>query len=347
MKAPVVSVVMPVYNRERYVGAAIQSILDQTFTDFEFIIVDDGSSDGSVDVIQNFDDPRIRLIILGENRGIGVARNTGNNAARGEYIAVMDSDDIALPQRLEKQVAYMRARPDVGICGASIRMVDEGLKPIGREQTSDADNDLCRAKLFLSMPFAHPTFMVKSDIYRRVSYPTQFEVVKDYAFLVQASASTRLGAVKDVLLLMREHGGRISNTQSDRQMEDSMRVRTEVLGNMGLTLDVQDREIWQRFRACQTDILAPQELQAISDLGARILEANRQSAYTSQPALHSVFARRWWSICRRSVNLGKPMFDIYRRSPIKWQGPLSTLYEARLWSLYMGMGRKLRMPQWF
>ena len=346
MSQPVVSVVMPVYNRERYVGAAIQSILDQTFTDFEFIIVDDGSSDGSVDVIQNFDDPRIRLIILGENRGIGVARNTGNNAARGEYIAVMDSDDIALPQRLEKQVAYMRAHPDVGVCGASIRYVDEGFKPIGVWR-ADVENGICRAKLFFGLPFAHPTFMVKSDIYRRVSYPTQFEVVKDYAFLVQASASTRLGAVKDVLLLMREHGGRISNTQSDRQMEYAMRVRSEVLGNMGLTLDKQGQDIWRKLQLAYPVALEPQELQAISDLGARILEADRQSAYTSQPALHSVFARRWWSICRRSVNLGKPMFDIYRRSPIKWQGPLSTLYEARLWSLYMGMGRKLRMPQWF
>ena len=343
MKAPVVSVVMPVYNRKHYVGAAIQSILDQTFTDFEFIVVDDGSNDDSVEVIRSFDDPRIRLIILGENRGQSVARNTGNTAARGEYIAVMDSDDIALPQRLEKQVAYMRAHPDVGICGASIRYVDEGFKPIGVWRV-DVENGICRAKLFFGMPFKHISFLIRREIYQSVFYGPKWLICEDYAYLVAASAITRLGAVKEVLLLVREHGGRISNTQSDRQMEYNMRVRFEVLGNIGLTLGVQDREIWQRFFACQTDILALQELQAISDLGARILEANRQSAYASQPALHALLARLWWGRCRQSSMIhGKSVFGIYHCSPLKWQGPLRYAHELRMYSLCHGVGRNVSL----
>ena len=106
MNNPLVSVVMPVYNREMYVGAAIESILGQTFTDFELIIVDDGSTDQSVAIIQGYRDPRIRLIRFSQNKGVSAARNVGNHEARGEFIAVMDSDDIALPKRLEKQLAF-------------------------------------------------------------------------------------------------------------------------------------------------------------------------------------------------------------------------------------------------
>ena len=103
---PIVSVVMPAYNVELYVEEAVRSILNQTFRDFEFIIVDDGSTDRTPEILRTFTDPRIRLLFNEKNEGNYPARNRGCRLARGKYIAVMDADDVALPERLEKQVRF-------------------------------------------------------------------------------------------------------------------------------------------------------------------------------------------------------------------------------------------------
>ena len=128
---PAVSVVMPVYNGEKYVAEAIESILAQTFTDFEFIIVDDGSRDRSPEIISDYErrDDRIRFLAFEQNKGRAAAKNLGIEAATGQYIAGMDSDDVSLPQRLEKQVDFLRANPDIGVVGACAPLTDENLNP--------------------------------------------------------------------------------------------------------------------------------------------------------------------------------------------------------------------------
>ena len=127
-----VSVVMPVYNGERFLAAAIESVLSQTFSDFEFIIVDDGSRDGSARTIQDYAkrDSRIRVIEHRDNRGEASARNTGIAAATGDYIAGMDADDVSLPERLRRQAEFLDAHAEIGGVGVSARRVSEDLKPI-------------------------------------------------------------------------------------------------------------------------------------------------------------------------------------------------------------------------
>ena len=122
---PLVSVVMPVYNGEKYLAEAIDSILNQTFTDFEFIIVDDGSTDGSAEIIRTYQerDERVRLLQLERNMGIADARNAGIAVAKGEFIAAMDADDASLPERLEQQVQFLRSHPEIGGLGTMGRVV--------------------------------------------------------------------------------------------------------------------------------------------------------------------------------------------------------------------------------
>src|ERR1700744_6185225 len=114
MTFPKISIVIPVYNGERFIGKAILSILNQTFKDIEVIIVDDGSFDGTVSVINSIKDVRIRLIQNNINMGNAKARNIGNEAARGKYIAVLDADDVALPERLQIQYNYLEQNTKVG-----------------------------------------------------------------------------------------------------------------------------------------------------------------------------------------------------------------------------------------
>ena len=122
---PKVSVVMPAYNAEAYIGAAMESILSQSFGDFEFLILNDCSTDGTEAIIQSYDDPRIVYIKNEKNMGVAATLNKGLAAAQGEYIARMDADDFSLPQRFEKQVAYLDAHPEVVVLGTQVQFFSD------------------------------------------------------------------------------------------------------------------------------------------------------------------------------------------------------------------------------
>ncbi len=124
-----VSVIMPVYNVEKYVGEAIQSVLDQSFTDFELIIVNDGGTDSSLDICRSFDDPRIRIVSQ-RNRGLAGARNTGIAHARGEFIALLDSDDRWSPDKLMLHTIHLRSNPRVDASYSGSRLIDEDGNPL-------------------------------------------------------------------------------------------------------------------------------------------------------------------------------------------------------------------------
>ncbi len=125
---PKVTVLMPVYNAEKYLKTAIESILKQTFSDFELLIINDGSTDGSEEIIRSFNDKRIRLFNNEQNLGIIKTLNKGLNLAKGEYIIRMDADDISLPDRLELQVKYMEENPGIGISGTQARIFGDTKK---------------------------------------------------------------------------------------------------------------------------------------------------------------------------------------------------------------------------
>lgn len=129
MTTPTISVVMPIYHVEKFVGEAVQSVLDQTYANFELICVDDGGSDRSMDIVRAFDDPRIRIICQA-NRGLAGARNSGIAAARGEFVALLDSDDIWHRDKLMLHFIHLRANPDVGVSYAGSRMIDARGEPL-------------------------------------------------------------------------------------------------------------------------------------------------------------------------------------------------------------------------
>ena len=118
MKSPQISVVMPAYNAEKYITEAIDSILFQTFKDFEFIIINDASTDSTKDIIESYKDPRIKLVNNEQNKGVAKSLNIGISVACGKYIARMDADDIALPERFQKQFDFMEQHPNIDVCGS-------------------------------------------------------------------------------------------------------------------------------------------------------------------------------------------------------------------------------------
>ena len=222
---------MSVYNCEDYVAEAIESILAQSFTDFEFIIVDDGSQDGSADIVRAYAsrDDRIRLSRLERNMGAADARNHAMPLASGEYIAVMDSDDVSLPQRLERQVAYLRANPSIGVLGAGAQAVDEDLLPLYPFELPE-HHALIVFNLFVGSFFVHPTVMMRRGLLASVGgYEPSRRTAIDVELWSRLLWKTRFANLPETLLLYRRHEAQHHTSRDARLRAEAWEVRVRLL----------------------------------------------------------------------------------------------------------------------
>ncbi len=199
MSDPAVSVVMCVYNGERWLREAIGSVLAHPGADFEFVIVDDGSTDGSPEIIRSYRDERIR-VVRQANQGLAAARNTGAREARGRYIAYIDADDVAEPQRLAVQSAFLNAHPDVAAVGCSVRIIDENgrLLLVQRVATGAA---LCRRRLFHGQFYNYgSSLMIRRDALREVGpFRTFFVQREDVDFMLRLAERFAIDNVPETL----------------------------------------------------------------------------------------------------------------------------------------------------
>ncbi len=226
-----VSVVMPVFNGERFLAEAIESILSQTFTDFEFIIVDDGSQDRSAAVAGSYaqHDERIRFVRLERNVGEADARNHGFARARGELIATMDCDDVSLPQRLQRQVDYLRGNPSVGVLGTGAQAVNEELRPLFNFDLPQ-QHALIVMNLFVGSFFIHPSTMMRRDAVADVGgYETSRRTAPDTELWSRLMWRTRFANLPERLLLYRWHHEQIHRKRDALAMKQASEVRERLL----------------------------------------------------------------------------------------------------------------------
>lgn len=227
MNNPRVSVLMAAYNAMPYLPAAVQSILDQTLTDFQFVIVDDGSTDGSAAYFDTLKDPRIHLIRQA-NAGLSAALNTGVEACTAPYIARMDADDISLPHRLAEQADYLDNRPSVGCVGSQV--CPFGDRRVGAALHLPTTHDqIAMALLEGRHGIVHPSAMLRAEPLRKIGgYWPMRVVAEDYDMFLRLSEVTRLAATDTVLYHMRFHMGSLNGRgmKKMRRSVDYARDRT-------------------------------------------------------------------------------------------------------------------------
>lgn len=221
-RTPRIAVVLPVYNGEKYIREAIQSVLDQTLTDFELLVIDDASTDHTPDIVSRFSDRRLRVIRLPNNRGQGAALNTGVRASRSEFMARMDADDICHPRRFERQVAFLEAHPEVAICGTWYRTFGARNVPARLPVTPEH----IRADLFFGAAMGSPTIMLRRSFLDQhvLAFNEEFRNAEDYEFLARAADLTRLATLPEFLFFYRHHDGQVTVTQHRDQNEKANRV---------------------------------------------------------------------------------------------------------------------------
>ncbi|BDT78368.1 glycosyltransferase family 2 protein [Polynucleobacter yangtzensis] len=239
---PLISVLMPAYNSELYIAEAIESILNQSYQNIELIIFDDGSSDNTRQVIQSFDDPRIVKILSDQNYGVVRARNDMIDRASGQYIALMDADDIADRTRLEKQLRSLEAG-ECDLCGSAQWVLDEASGKIKKSKDKFTDADL-RSLLSVYCGLCNSAMMGKAEIFKRFKYDTTILTSEDYyLWVVMAAAGYRFLNLKERLITYRRYPAQTSSVHLDKFRITTIEVQKKYLELLGISLDFYPRQL--------------------------------------------------------------------------------------------------------
>ena len=212
---------MPVYNGEQHLKQAIESVLGQTFVDFELLIIDDGSNDGSGKIINSYEDERIRLVKNKKNKGIIFSLNKGLALARGEYIARMDADDISLPERLSKQYRFMENNPGVALVGCWAKIIGEDGRPLNDKRLPSKHGEI-KFNLLFRNPFIHSSIFFRKNLIKAMGgYDYNYKHAEDFA-LYSKLIKNNLKTVNlpEFLIKFRVHGGSIGQTTSTKSIQD-------------------------------------------------------------------------------------------------------------------------------
>jgi|GEM_PF-1447373 len=303
--APKVSVLMTVYNGAIYLREAMDSILGQSFADFEFVIVDDGSSDASVRIVRSYADPRIRLIVSPKNLGQTPALNVGLRECRGRYVARMDADDVAFPDRLLRQVALLDANPEIGIVGGAMWIIDSAGRRI--DFAYQPEDDLAiRLTSLTRNPFHHPTVTLRRDVLVRygLEFNEIYQANQDFDLWTRLLPVTRAANLPQAVLAYRIHGTNISVTRADEQQRTSIdfsaRRQRDELGEVRLTSEatyaifdaIHGSHIAGRARA---NDVAPM-IADLVDLGEAFLARNASKDIAAARRYLASMALRAWIV---------------------------------------------------
>lgn len=232
---PKISVIMSVYSGMPFLKEAVESILRQTYKNFEFIIVDDASTDDSWSYLKGLKDRRIKLIKNKKNLGLAASLNIALKTARGEYIARMDADDVSKPERLATQLEFLEKNRDIDMCGSYVSVIDENGKKIGQIKKPLTDIKI-KKELFWLTPLLHPTWFAKREVFRKLNgYDKKWDYVEDFEFLIRAK-DFKMVNIPKYLLLFRSQKERRSQKTIEEIYRKSLKLRQKIFKEQKLGL---------------------------------------------------------------------------------------------------------------
>ena len=311
--SPILSVLMPVFNSELFVAEAIESILSQTFNDFEFLILDDASTDRSFEIIKDFEskDSRIKVYQNEKNLGVVESRNKLINLSKGKYIAWLDSDDIAFENRFEKQTEFLEQHPEIGLLGAWLIKCDK----FGTKQQiwpMETDPEKLQVDLFFHSPFS-TVVMIRRSALPETLYDSRFPVAEDYDFYCRIAEKSSIANLGTPLLKYRDNSQSLSHTTTI--MEDrSVQVIKEHAERLGIKLE--ENTIKHLRKSKTASKIAFEEIAEIEKslilLKNLLLEHNR----FNKTAINEVVQKYWFETCRKSTHNGLKVLSIFFESTL-------------------------------
>lgn len=324
--SPRVSVVIPIYNAEAYVGEALDSVLAQTFGDFELLAIDDGSSDRSVDVVMARKDPRIRLLRNASNLGLAGVRNLALGAVQGEFIAWLDADDVSLPPRLERQVALLDDDASLAMCGTWVRTLGTA-QP--REWHYPTAPDVIRARFLFDDPFATSSVMIRRSVLGdTLRFETAYPPAEDYDLWERVSAIHRTANVPEVLTLYRVHEMQTSRVKAESQRRAIWAIQERQLARLGIVASDDERELHLDIGAGWAFDQPPVKVTNAAAWLERLERANQTARQYELRAFRGVLFERWLGVCYASAYHGWSVWRSFWESPLSRFGALGARRRA-------------------
>lgn len=314
IKSPKITVLMSVYNSQEFLKDAIESILNQTFKDFEFLIIDDGSNDKSLEIISSYHDRRIVLINNEMNMGLAKSLNKGLHLAKGKYIARMDADDIALPFRLDRQFTFMEENTEVDICGSWVQTIGDGVENIWRHPTS---NDEIKVQLLFNSALVHPSvFMRKKSIFDKgLFYNESIKRAQDYELWSRVAITGEMRNIPEVLLKYRLHSDQTGKKYKESQIDTARNVRINLLKKLNIILSEEDYIVHSSLSYFQTV-----DYWSASKWLIKLIEANQKAGYCSEEVFNKFAYERYWNTCANNYKLSSGSFRAFINAPIQKYG---------------------------
>jgi glycosyltransferase involved in cell wall biosynthesis len=232
---PVVTVLMAVRNGAAFLHEAIESILGQTLNDFEFVIVNDASTDNTRTIVQSYSDHRIRLIENASPMGLAASLNRGLEVAKGTYVARMDCDDISFKHRLERQVQFLEANHDICMCGSWAELIDEANRPQGLRRKPSGDE--IRAGYWLTSPIIHSSAIIRRAQLSDLRYDETLSCAQDYDLWFRLARRCKVDNIPEPLLSYRVHAKSVSNQHRVQQLKDTYEIFVRNTRITGISYD--------------------------------------------------------------------------------------------------------------
>lgn len=300
-RIPTISVVLPVYNGAQFLREAMDSILQQSFSDFELLAIDDGSLDDSREVILSYSDPRIVFLQNKKNRGLVYTLNRGLQYARGVYIARMDQDDISLPERFIQQVKFMEQHPAIGLCGTWMETIGDRTGITIKHATDPEEN---KCKLLFVTVLAHPTVIFRRSILadNALRYSEDFQHAEDYEFWSRLSQQTYITNLPTILHRYRISPGQISHKYNKQQLECHIRAQDKLLRRLGI-IPTENEGYLHAAISFQRSVLKREYILDAAQWLSRLQAANGECHIYPEPYFTRVLRYFWGSVCQRNEQI--------------------------------------------
>jgi len=318
---PKVTVLLPVYNGEQYLYETIQSILSQSFSNFELLIVDDGSTDASAKIIHSFHDSRIRILVNSKRLRLSGALNRGFDEARGMYIARMDADDISLPLRLQKQVDFLDKHPKIGMCGTSIEIFGKKVKK--RVDVYPENTDYINTYALFDCPFCHPSVMMRKTMFNKyeLRYDGSYYPTEDYELWSRATVLFPTSNLKDILLQYRVHDASMTGADWSEMDKQATKIIGNLLNKFGVQFTDDELQMHRnigRGRSCR--VKSVDELDRVDIWLHKLISVNNKRNVYDKQALAETISFVWYRLCLNNTFLGMHTIRTYLSSSLSGIG---------------------------
>jgi len=302
MSEKLLSVIITVFNAEKYLFQSIESILTQTYHNFELIIINDCSTDGSKTIIETFNDERIKYYENNQNKGIVYSRNRGLDLAKGDYIGMLDADDIAFKDKFEKQINYLSNNPEYGMIGSWVKLIDEDGVSLNKEWKLKSGFECIPSIMLFKNYFLQSAVLYTKECIKKYRFKEGFDILEDYVIWLEILKNYKGYSLQESLVYYRIHQQGVTKKYSSEKDEKERRVFSLQLKGLGLIPTKKQLLLHQAIKNDEK-ITSYDTFKELEKWLKEIISTNLSTNAYNRKCLSRVVFNRWLKVCYKARNL--------------------------------------------